>query len=293
MNDEESSQSAELNTDHRDVDPRRGAGLSGFVIAHKSPLMHQPDKGALHDPAAGQYFEALGRVRALNDLDGQLWAETFDPLVKGLTGIAASHPQGAQPGEPAQYAAQKQLGSVAFGGISWGHGHADHQSKSIHQQMPLAAFDAFGSVITHESAVPCRLYTLTVQNRRRGPTALVLGSPHKCAQRLVEGRPLVVNRPLPKDIIDGFPRRNIGGQIAPRAATFGEIEEDGTQNTPPGGGRADAFGGFGEHRLEVIPLGIRIRKWMSTHLSINRSRTRQQLCEPRPNSENLIIQTHS
>jgi hypothetical protein len=40
-------------------------------------------------------------------------------------------------------------------------------------------------------------------------------------------------------------------------------------------------------------LGIRIRKRMSTHLSIKRSRTRQQLCEPRPNSENLIIQTHS
>ena len=91
MKGEESSQTAELNSDHRDIDPRHGAGFGGFVIAHESPLVHQPAEGALHDPAACQYFEALGRVRAFNDLDSQFGAETFDPLGKSLAAIAAIH----------------------------------------------------------------------------------------------------------------------------------------------------------------------------------------------------------
>src|ERR1019366_4309803 len=88
MNDQESSQSAELSSDHRDIDPRPGAGLGGFVIAPEAPLVHQPAEGSLHHPAARQYFEPLGRVGAFNDLDGQFGAESFDPLGKGLAGIA-------------------------------------------------------------------------------------------------------------------------------------------------------------------------------------------------------------
>src|SRR5271154_4842467 len=99
MNEEESSQTAELNSDHRDIDPGHGAGLGGFVIADESALLHQPAEGALYDPAAWQYIEALGRVGAFDDLDGQFGAEAFDPLGKGLAGIATIHPQDAQPGE--------------------------------------------------------------------------------------------------------------------------------------------------------------------------------------------------
>ncbi len=252
---EESSQTAELNSDHRDIDPGHGTGFGGFVIAHEAALVHQPAEGARHDPAARQDFEALGRVGAFNDLDSQFGAACFDPLGEGLAGIATIHPQDAQPGEPAQDSAQKQLGAGAFGGVGWGHGHAEHQPHRIHQQMPLAAFDAFGGVITHETAVPRRLDTLTVQNRGRGPAAFVVGSTHERAQRVVEGRPLVVERPFPEDMIDGFPRRKIGGQITPRAATLDDIE-DGIQDAPPVGWWASAFGGFGEHRLEVSPLGI-------------------------------------
>ena len=74
MNDEESSQSAELNSDHRDIDPRHGAGFGSFVIAHESPLVHQPAEGALHHPATGQDLEALGGIGAFYDLDVQFGA---------------------------------------------------------------------------------------------------------------------------------------------------------------------------------------------------------------------------
>ena len=92
MNDEESSQSAELNSDHRDVDPSFGAGLRGFVIARESPLAHQPTEGSLHDLAARQNFEAHGGVGAFDDDYRQLGAESLDPLGEGCAGVAAIHP---------------------------------------------------------------------------------------------------------------------------------------------------------------------------------------------------------
>src|SRR5579862_9872189 len=106
MNDEESSQSAELNSYHRDMDPSFGASLGGFVITHQSPLVHQPAEGSLYDPAARQDCEAGGGVGAFDDFDGQLGTKCFDPLGEALTSVAAIDPQNAQPGEPAQHPAQ-------------------------------------------------------------------------------------------------------------------------------------------------------------------------------------------
>jgi hypothetical protein len=81
-----------------------------------------------------------------------------------------------------------------------------------------------------------------------------MGFPDEDAQGVVEHGPLLVLNPLPKDMINSFPVREVGGQITPRAATFGEIE-DGIQDSPPVQRWAAALGGLGEHRLEVSPLG--------------------------------------
>jgi len=80
MNHKESSQSAELNSDHRDIDASFGAGLGGLVIACESPMPHQPAEGSLHDPAERQDFETRSMVRTLDDRDGQLRAHPFDPV---------------------------------------------------------------------------------------------------------------------------------------------------------------------------------------------------------------------
>ena len=192
MNDEESSQAAELNADHRDIDPSFGAGLRGFIIAHESPLMHQPTEGALDDPAAWQDLETSDGVGAFDDFDRQFGAESLDPLGEGLTGVAAIHPEDAQPGEPTQDTAQNQLRPGAFGGAGRGHCHAEHQPQGVHQQMPLATFDPLAGVIPHTATMTSRFDTLTVQNRRRWATALAVSLPDKGAQRVIEGRPLVV-----------------------------------------------------------------------------------------------------
>ena len=136
---EESSQAAELNADHGDIDPRFGAGLRGLIIAHQSPLAHEPAEGAFHYPAARQDFEASGIIGAFDDLDRQLGSEPLDPLGERFTGVAAVHPQDAEPGEPAQHPAQHQLRAVSFGGAGGSHDHAKHQPQGVHQQMALAA----------------------------------------------------------------------------------------------------------------------------------------------------------
>jgi hypothetical protein len=255
MNDEVSSQATELNSDHHDVNPSHGAGLGGFVITDQSPVVHQPTEGALHDPAPRQDFEPFVGIRAFDDLDGQPGAEALDPLGESLTGVTTIYPQNSQPSEPAQHSPQKQLSSVAFGGVGRSHGHIEDQPQSIHQQMAFATFDALGGVIADLPAVPSGLDALTVQDGRSRPAALVVGAAHEDAQGVVDHGPLMVGHPLPEDVINRFPVRKVGGQIAPGTAAFGQIE-DGLKDTPPIGGRASAFGGFGKQGFKVSPLGV-------------------------------------
>jgi hypothetical protein len=121
MNAEESSQSAELNTYHGNIDPSLSAGLGSFVIAHQPSLTHQPAEGAFHDPTAWQDGEAGGIVGAFDNLNGQFEAESPDPMGEGLTGVAAIHPQHAQPSEPTQHPAQYHFApsrSVVLAGLT-------------------------------------------------------------------------------------------------------------------------------------------------------------------------------
>ena len=83
-----------------------------------------------------------------------------------------------------------------------------------------------------------------------------MGFADECAEHVVEHCPLMVERPLTEDMVDCLPSRKIRGEITPRAATLDDIQ-DGIHDAPPVNRWASAFGAFGEHRLEVSPLGIR------------------------------------
>jgi hypothetical protein len=121
--------------------------------------------------------------------------------------------------------------------------------------MALQAFGPLPGVIANTSAVTVALHSLTVQNGHRGTAALADDFPDDGARRVIEGSPLVIERPLPEDVVNSFPRGKVGGQIAPRAATLDDIE-DGIQDAPMVGGRASTCDRFEEHRFEVSPLGI-------------------------------------
>ena len=144
MKDKESSQSAELNSDHGDIDPSCGAGLGGFIIPHESPLLHQPAEGAFHDPTAGQDFEAREVVRTFDHRDHQLAAQTFDPLGKRLAGVATIHPQDPQPGESTQDLAQQDLRAGAFRRAGRRHGHAKQEAHRSHKNVHSIMQESIG-----------------------------------------------------------------------------------------------------------------------------------------------------
>ena len=195
---------------HGDKDPGFGAGFSVFVIPNQPTVAHEPAEGSLDHPAVGQHFEAAGVVGAFDDLDHQLGAEFLDPLGKGIAGVATIHPQEAQPSEPAQHLAQNCLGPVPFRSTGRSHRHSEHQPQSIHQQMPLAAFDPLGGVIADAPPMTIGFHALAIQNRRRGLGSFVVGFPDEGAQRVVEGRPQMVQGPLPENMENGFPRGKVG-----------------------------------------------------------------------------------
>jgi hypothetical protein len=96
---------------------------------------------------------------------------------------------------------------------------------------------------------------LTVQNGRRGAAALAVSFPDECAQSVFKHGPVMVADPLPKNMVDRFPMGEIRGQITPGTPTLDKIQ-DGIKDAPPINRWAAAFGGNGEHRFEVSPLGI-------------------------------------
>ncbi len=75
---EESGQSAELNSDHGNIDPSFGAGDRGFIVTDQAAMVHQPAERALDDPAMWQHFESAHIIRTLDHFDRQLGAEGLD-----------------------------------------------------------------------------------------------------------------------------------------------------------------------------------------------------------------------
>lgn len=177
----DSSQSAELDSDHCDVDPSFGARLCGFVIAHEPSVEHQPAERPFYSPAAGQDFEALGMVGALDDLDGQLGAESLDPLRESRAGVAAIDPKQSQPGKPDQNTPQQQLSAVTLRDVGWSD-FDENQAESVHQKMTFAAFDPLARVVSDASPVSGGFDGLAVQNGAGGAAAFAVGFAHQNTQ---------------------------------------------------------------------------------------------------------------
>ena len=64
-----------------------------------------------------------------------------------------------------------------------------------------------------------------------------------------------MERPASKDMIHRFPRGKVGGQVTPGDAAFDHVE-DGVEDAPQLGAWPTAFGRFGEHGFEILPLSI-------------------------------------
>jgi hypothetical protein len=130
---------------------------------------------------------------------------------------------------------------------------AQEQAQGIDQQMAFAALDPLGRVVTDRSAVAIGFHTLAVQDGRRRTATFARTSANVRPETGVERLPRVVERPLPKDMVNGFPRGKVGGQQAPLNPSFDHIE-DGVHDAAAVDAGPSPRAGFGQHRLEEGPL---------------------------------------
>src|SRR5262245_45382633 len=61
MKEEKSCEAAELNADHRQLNPGLRTPHRALVVADKSTMLHQPAERAFDNPASRQHSKALGR----------------------------------------------------------------------------------------------------------------------------------------------------------------------------------------------------------------------------------------
>src|SRR5436309_6032830 len=164
----ESRESTQLNSNHRQMNPSFSARHCAFVVSHKTPMAHEPAKRALDNPPARQYRKALDRFGALDDLHFELGPVIADPLFKGLTGVAAVYPELSQLGEPSCDPLQNLLSPVSLRTVSRGNDHAQQQSQSIHQNVPLASVDFFSGIKTDLAPMAVALAASPFQYRAAG-----------------------------------------------------------------------------------------------------------------------------
>src|SRR6185369_6803233 len=208
----ESRESTQLDTQHRQMNPRFSARHCAFVVSDKSSMPHEPAKRALDNPPTRQYRKALGRFGALDDFYFELGPVIADPLLKCLSGVAAVYPELSQLGEPSSNPLENLLGPVSLRTTSRSHDHAQQQSQGIHQKVPLAAVDLFAGIKANLTPMPVGFDTLAVEDGGGGLVVALLVGTNADAQGVIECRPGVVQAPRAEDVIDRFPRRILCGQ---------------------------------------------------------------------------------
>ena len=96
---------------------------------------------------------------------------------------------------------------------------------------------------------------LAVENGGGRSASLAFVGANQCPQSGIERLPCIGKRPLPEDMVNGFPRRKAHGQQTPLDAALEDIQ-DGVEDATTVGGRASSFLGCGQHRLKQIPLRV-------------------------------------
>jgi len=105
-----------------------------------------PGDGALHDPALGYRLEALGGIRALDDLDRPRGAgHGFAQLVAAIGAVGEDLLEEGK--QPAGAAIQHQDGAIAVLQVGCMHGDIEDQADGVDEQVALLALDLLARVI--------------------------------------------------------------------------------------------------------------------------------------------------
>jgi hypothetical protein len=130
-----------------DEEPGLGAGDVFLPILGHSTAASKPCEGSFADPAAGDDFEALGRVGTLDDLDGP-----FGQLLQGISqlwpAVAAICEDMAQLTKVPGDGSQQTQRAVAILYIGTMKGEGDQQTDGIGHNVALTTLVLFARIIT-------------------------------------------------------------------------------------------------------------------------------------------------
>jgi hypothetical protein len=101
------------------VDHGLGVGGGALVVAGQAAVAHQPAEGALHDPAAAEYLEAV-RDGAGDDL-GRDRGDGPGVLFEGLAVVAGVGPHEPQRGERVEQLDEQELRVRLVADVRGGH----------------------------------------------------------------------------------------------------------------------------------------------------------------------------
>ena len=138
-----------------------------FAVLPQPPVLLQPGKAALDNPALGHNFERV-QFAALGDLHCHMPTQDFlNTLREGLANIAAIGKQALHPAQCVFAARERQQYSLAIRHLGRRHRHRVRQPLRIHRDVALDARDFLARVIALQGSRVRVLHALRVDDQER------------------------------------------------------------------------------------------------------------------------------
>ena len=159
------------------------AGNRSLEVFSKAAVAPKPREGTLDDPAARKQDKAFGLIGTLDNLNRPVSPRAGHRSSELVTTVAAI---GKDMPEPRVFVAQclgNKWPAVPILNVCRMHDSFNQSSASVGDDMPLAALDAFASIIATRPAAFGGLDALAVNHPRRGagfPAFLQAVSSNQC-----------------------------------------------------------------------------------------------------------------
>lgn len=139
----------------------------------------EPCEGSFYNPSTREDEDALGLIRPLDDLDRPV-SRSSRGLAKFVARVVAIDKDIAQPREALPYGFEEIDRAISVLNVGGVHEDKDKKAAGIGQDVALAAFDLFASIIAARTAAFGSFHGLAVDHAGawRGPAPLDLPQVH-------------------------------------------------------------------------------------------------------------------
>lgn len=196
------------------------------------------------------------QLRPLNDLDGASKQILFP--IEQSPSVASVGPDllNATTRLLIKERCEQLFGPIAVLDVGGEHHHHEKQANAVDQDVTLAPIDLLTSVEPPLVADFGALDRLAVNDRRAGLSLASLRQPGKFPQLLVDLLPQSVLLPAAEVVVNGRPRSEVRGKVAPLTSGLDHVEDRVDQFAEGMLARSSPFRCLGEEIIDESPLRI-------------------------------------